>query len=237
MPNNYFQFKKFIVHHDNCAMKVGTDGVLLGAWASVNNVHNVLDVGSGTGIISLMLAQRCNAAIDAIDIDKNAFLQTQSNVDLSCWKDRITVFHSSFQEFTGYQNKKYDLIITNPPFFSSSYLPDDKSRAAARHDDSLSAKDLAKCSSDCLSPDGKLALIIPYENFDAIEYSLLQKSLFINRITRIRSKPGKKFIRVLIEASKIRENTLESELTIETEKRHVYTTEYIELTKDFYLSF
>lgn len=236
MPNPFFQFKQFTVHQDECAMKVGTDGVLIGAWATTDNIKSALDVGTGTGLISLMLAQRSQAQIDAIDIDEKSFVQAQHNISRSKWNGRINVFHSSFQEFSKSGEKKYDLIISNPPFFKKSFLPTDKARSAARHDHDLTEKDLISGALKCLSKNGKLSVILPFENLSGFEYSLLEKSFYINRLTRVRPKPGKKIIRVLVEASQTISQVSETEITIENETGK-HSPEFIELVKDFYLAY
>ena len=138
MGNDNFRFKQFTVFHNKCAMKVGTDGVLLGAWANLEDCESILDIGTGTGIIALMAAQRSNAEIEAIDIEKNACLQATENIENSPWPTRINVHNESLQLFAEKTEKKYSHIISNPPFFCNSLLSDDKNRQLARHPISLS---------------------------------------------------------------------------------------------------
>ena len=127
MPNDYFKFKQFTIHQDKCAMKVGTDGVLLGAWAECANAKGILDIGTGTGLIALMIAQRSNAKIDAVEIDETASKQAKENIKKSLWNDRIEILNISFQDFSKSTNEKYDLIVSNPPYFQNSlYAPDEK---------------------------------------------------------------------------------------------------------------
>ena len=164
MANPYFQFKKFTIRHDKCAMKVGTDAVLLGAWADITACKNILDIGTGTGIIALMLAQRCFANIDAIDIDTDAYSQAKENVAASPFAERINVIHASCSEYTGScAREKYDLIVSNPPYFINSLKCPDNKRSVARHTDSLSLFELIDDSCSLLSLSGRIALVLPYE--------------------------------------------------------------------------
>ena len=144
MANPYFQFKKFTVWHDKCAMKVGTDGVLLGEWASTERCQRILDVGTGTGLIALMLAQRSTAILDAIDIDSDACLQAQENIAKSPFANRIQVYQTSLSEYMPDENIKYDLIVSNPPYFIDSLKCPDTKRNLARHTDTLSLPDLLR---------------------------------------------------------------------------------------------
>ena len=167
MANPYFQFKQFTVWHDKCAMKVGTDGVLLGAWTSVENTRSILDVGCGTGLISLMLAQRCQAIIDALDIDPAACMQARENADRSPFGQRLQVIHRPFAdcvtEFAGI--RQYDCIVSNPPYFINSLKCPDKQRNQARHTDTLSLDELISGSKQLLSPGGRLCLILPFDPY------------------------------------------------------------------------
>ena len=137
MPNSSFEFKQFTIKQDKCAMKVGTDAVLLGSWATANGSHLILDVGTGTGIIAMMLAQKTIAHIDAIDIDELACIQAAQNVSESKFFGRVEVMHTSLQQYVKNAQKKYDLIITNPPYFEQSLKSSDEQRSCARHADVL----------------------------------------------------------------------------------------------------
>ena len=232
MPNPYFKFKQFTIHHDRCAMKVGTDGVLLGAWANVQNIKNVLDVGTGSGLIALMLAQRNrNMLIDAIDIDSSAVEQAGENVIKSPFFSQIRCFNTSLQDYARNCNQKYDLIVSNPPYFEQSLKSPQKNRSIARHTDSLSVNELIRISSELLSSDGRLAVIYPFEYKD---YLLEQDNLYATRVTNVYPVPGSLPKRVLIELSKQKYSLEENDLLIEKE-RHVYSDEFIGLTKDYYL--
>jgi len=216
-------------------MKVGTDGVLLGAWSCVNE-GNILDIGTGTGLIAIMLAQRTKTAlIDAIEIEKDAYNQAFENISNSDWSTRITTHFNSIQNY--HPNKKYDLIISNPPFFKNSTKAPSKERNTARHNDDLSFEDIINAVLRLLKPEGIFSLILPIN--ESIHFIKLanKNNLFLNKecfVKPNRTKPAK---RVLMQFSFINSDIQKEDLTIETETRHQYTKEYISLTKDFYLNF
>lgn len=232
-----FQFKKFSVQQDKTAMKIGTDGVLLGAWTPINhNPESVLDIGTGTGIIALMIAQRTNAIqIDALEIDEEAYEQATDNFENSPWNDRLYCFHAGLEEFVEEPEDEYDLIISNPPFYSEDYKSDNEQRDLARFQDAMPFEDLVEAADLLLSEYGIFSLIIPYkeeENFIALasEYEL-----FPFKITRVKGTPTSEIKRSLLAFSRIEKNPIAvDELVIEI-TRHQYTPEYIALTKDFYL--
>ncbi len=235
MPNPYFRFKQFTVYHDKCAMKVGTDGVLLGAWADTENCNMILDVGSGSGLISLMLAQRSHALIDSVEIDKNAYLQSLENINNSEWKNRITVHYSSFADFCTQTNKKYNLIVSNPPYFSNSLLPPDKKRQLARHDNTLPLADLLSGCACLLNDSGKMAFILPISAESDLDNIIVDKNLFILRKTKVKPTTTSAPKRLLIEIGNKKSGFCEDELIIET-GRHIYSEDFKLLTKDFYLA-
>jgi len=231
-----FQFKKFTINQDRCAMKVGTDGVLLGAWCPIdNNPFSILDIGAGTGILSLILAQRSNAVqIDAIEIDENAFEQCVENFESSPWGDRLFCFHAGLDEFMEEPEDEYDLIISNPPFYTEDYKTENEQRDLARFSDALPFKDLVEAVNLLLSENGIFAVIIPFkeeEKFIALAYDF---ELHPFKITRVKGTPTTEIKRSLLAFSKTQKQTLVDELIIEM-ARHQYTEEYIDLTKDFYL--
>lgn len=231
-----FKFKQFTVNQDRCAMKIGTDSVLLGAWTTVeHNPYNVLDIGAGTGILSLMIAQRSNAEqIEAIEIDDEAFEQCAENFENSPWSDRLFCFHASLLEYMEAVDEKFDLIICNPPFYSEDYKTKDKSRDLARFSDAMPLEHIIFAVINFLSDKGKFSVIIPHkEEENYIEEASLI-GLFPNRILRVRGNEKSDLKRSLIEFSYSERPIKISELIIETE-RHQYTQDYINLTKDFYL--
>lgn len=236
-----FQFKQFFVRHDRCAMKVGTDGVLLGAWAepavSIQpSAFRILDVGTGSGLVALMLAQRFpEAHIDAIDIDEAAVEQAAENFAASPWSDRLHAFHARLQEWQSHSVPS--LIVSNPPYFQNSLKNPDKGRELARHTDTLSYEELLYHSARLLSEHGRLAIILPAEAEQEIRTLAAQHSLFTTRVTRVYSKETKPARRVLLQFEKSEyRNTapLEDRLVLEDDKG-TRSAAYQEITKDFYL--
>lgn len=230
-----FQFKQFSIEQNLCAMKVGTDGVLLGAWATIPD-GLVLDIGTGTGVISLMLAQRnANSIIHAIDIDKNAFLQSKSNFESSPWSNRINAYHSSLQDFE--PDKRYQLIVSNPPFFVNSSKSQNEAKNTARHTDELSFDTLLQSVASLLLPDGIFSVVLPFSAVSEFVELAKNQHLFLNRLCEVKPNLAKPPKRALMEFV-LQEKELETtSLTIETNQRHVYTLAYQNLTKDFYLEF
>jgi len=241
-----FQFKQFSLEQDRCAMKIGTDGVLLGAWTPIdNNPFSILDIGTGTGIIALMLAQRSAAEqIDALEIDEDAYEQATDNFENSPWNDRLFCFHAGLDEFVEELEddpsdselaQQYDLIVSNPPFYSEDYKSSNDQRDLARFQDAMPFEELIEAAALLLSENGIFSVITPFkeeENFLALakEYEL-----YPIKITRLKGTPTTETKRSLLAFSRNSvSNFPVDELIIETE-RHIYTAEYIALTKDFYL--
>jgi tRNA1Val (adenine37-N6)-methyltransferase len=239
MTDPCFNFKQFTVRHEKCAMKVGTDGVLLGAWTDVVGVKHALDVGTGTGLIALMLAQRSDARIDAVEIDEQAFYQAQENVAASPWSDRITLCHISFQQYAAREHgKKYDLIVSNPPYYSNSLKPSSKPMAQARHDTSLTLEALIFHARALMSPEGRISLIIPSDVAARLIDLAFVYGLYPRRHLYIRPKAGKAISRCLIELTcKCVPETNESTLSILQDTSGEFTAAYRELTRAFYLNF
>ena len=232
-----FTFKQFAIEQDRCAMKIGTDGVLLGAWAPIDNhPFSILDIGTGTGIIALMLAQRCAAQqIDALEIDEAAYEQATDNFENSPWNDRLFCFHAGLDEFIEEPEEEYDLIVSNPPFYSEDYKTENESRDLARFQDAMPFEQLLEAADLLLSEHGIFTVIIPFkeeENFIALANEF---ELYPLKITRVKGTPTTEIKRSLLAFSRNETTDLPiDELVIET-ARHVYTQEYIGLTKDFYL--
>jgi len=215
-------------------MKVGTDGVLLGAWANTTGVKTVLDIGTGTGLIALMLAQRQPAAsIEAIDIDENAVLQAKENIAKSDFRN-ISCTKVSFQEFAFTCQKKYDLIVSNPPYFNNSLLSPDSKRSLARHTNTLGCEGLIQLSAGLLTEKGRLSLVYPYGEKETILSFSEKYGLYVSSIVNVHTTPQSDPKRILIELSKQPTNFTEAELIIEIE-RHKYSPEFVKLVKDFYL--
>jgi tRNA1Val (adenine37-N6)-methyltransferase len=217
-------------------MKVGTDGVLLGAWCPIdNNPYSVLDIGAGTGILSLMLVQRSKAEqIDAIEIDENAYEQCVENFEASPWGDRLFCFHAGLDEFVEEPEDKYDLIVSNPPFYTEDFKTKNTARDLARFQDAMPFEDLVEAAHLLLSENGIFAVIIPFKEEE--KFITLAKDFELHpfKITRVKGTPTTEIKRSLLAFSKTQKQTLIDELIIET-ARHQYTEEYIDLTKDFYL--
>ena len=234
-----FKFKEFTVQQDRAAMKIGTDAVLLGAWCSLDNYpDSILDIGSGTGVISLMLAQRCDAmTIDAVELDENAYEQSVSNFEDSDWGDRLYCYNASFQEFSDEisdEEETYDLIVSNPPFYTDDFKTRDASRNKARFTSSLSFEALIIGVSRILSEKGVFSVVIPFKeetNFIALAK---ENNLFLNRLCWVKGHETSEIKRTLMEFSFHEIELKQESLVIET-ARHNYTEAYIELTKDFYL--
>ncbi|WP_179318406.1 tRNA1(Val) (adenine(37)-N6)-methyltransferase [Winogradskyella helgolandensis] len=234
--NKPFQFKQFTVNQNRCAMKIGTDGVLLGAWASVDkNPFSVLDIGAGTGVLSLMIAQRSSAeTIEALEIDADAFEQCAENFENAPWADRLFCYHASLLEFVEEMDDEYDLIICNPPFYSEDYKTDNKSRDLARFNDAMPFEHLIYAVANLLSTDGLFSVVIPYKEEVKFTELALKAGLYLNRALHVKGNPQSEIKRSLLEFSFKQQEVKTSELIIET-ARHQYTEDYINLTKDFYL--
>lgn len=236
MSNDYFQFKQFTVQHGRCAMKVGTDGVLLGAWA--RGGLRVLDVGMGTGLIALMLAQRYpQAQIEGIDIDADACLQAADNVEASPFSDRITVHHVSLQQFVKRQGVKgvYDSIVSNPPFFAHSLKAPDEKRSLARHADSLPFSDLFRAVDGLLSADGHFSVVIPTDRKkDMVEEGCifgfrLCRELLVKTVERKQPK------RCLLDFVRGGDGVIETQTVVMQDANGNRSKWYATLTQDFYL--
>lgn len=229
-----FKFKQFEIYQDKTAMKVGTDSILLGCWVNPENCRTILDIGAGTGILSLMMAQRFNNAnIVAVEIEENAFKQAKININSSGWNNKIEIIHNSIQHFKA--NYKFDLIISNPPYYINSYEIKDDKRAMARTTNELSYSELLSFASKYLSSSGILALIIPYSNEEIFLKIAHSFDLFPNKITRVKGNLKAKIKRSLIQLSCKNITNSESELIIQKEN-NCYTDEFIRLTQDFYLN-
>ncbi|UFH36472.1 tRNA1(Val) (adenine(37)-N6)-methyltransferase [Flavobacterium acetivorans] len=232
-----FQFKQFSLEQDRCAMKIGTDGVLLGAWTPLdNNPSRILDIGTGTGIIALMLSQRSQAEqIDALEIDDEAYEQATDNFENSPWNDRLFCFHAGLDEFVEEPEDEYDLIVSNPPFYSEDYKTACDQRDLARFQDAMPFEDLIEAADLLLSENGIFSVIIPFKEEDKFLTLAKEYELYPLKITRVKGAPTAEIKRSLLAFSRNENpNFPIDELIIET-ARHIYTPEYIALTKDFYL--
>ncbi|HET8962905.1 MAG TPA: methyltransferase [Chitinophagales bacterium] len=233
-----FQFKQFAIQQEKVAMKLGTDAMLLGSWADINNISNALDIGSGTGILALMIAQRNGTAmIDGIDINLDAVEQAKENVLASPWANRIHILHSDLHNYFHTVKKKYDLIICNPPYFGKGFPVVDRGRNIARVAENLDSELLFESSQYLLTETGKLAVIIPYDNADKFLESAMHHTLFCSRKTIVYSKADKPPIRMLLEIKKQQSIVQEDILIIEGENPNRYSNNFKKLTEEFYLHF
>lgn len=235
MGNNYFQFKQFLVKQDKCAMKVGTDSVLLACLTDVARYKTALDIGTGTGIIALMLAQKNpSLLIDAVEIDDDAFIQAKENIEVSVFAKQIQIHHCALQDFE--TNKKFDLIISNPPYFigKNNFSIQNIQRAKARHDDDLPFDVLIHKAYNLLSDSGVLRVILPAQEAKVFIALALQNDLHLQSQTYLKPKPGKAYNRVIIQLGKTEQAVKENEFTIYHEDGS-QTEWYKETCKDFYL--
>lgn len=238
MANDYFSFKQFTIHQDRCAMKVGTDGVLLGILAPTIDSGRILDIGTGTGLVGIMFSQRCpQAMVTGVELDANAAKQAEENATSTGWN--IKIINKSIQDFSFQCEEKFDLIVSNPPYFINSLKAPEKNRNTARHTDELSYEELIESAEKLLSEEGKFSVIIPYseeENFIGIAN---KRNLIAESSVRIIPKVGKDPKRSVITfckcKNKINCNINVTELVIEKEERHCYSDEFKKLTADFYL--
>lgn len=234
--NNWFEFKQFRIEQQKAAMKVGTDGVLLGAWTPVVDNQRILDVGTGTGLIALMLAQRSEAIIDAVEIDEPACEEAQYNFDHSPWSNRLKVFNMDFQVFANLPFEPYDLIISNPPFFVNSLKTKNAATSVARHDEMLSFEQLITASRRLLSNTGRFCVIIPFASCIDFRESARLTGFYLRQQTKVIPKSGRSPKRVLLEFAIQPDYPIDNELTI-LDENGCYTEDYKILTSPFYPAF
>ena len=232
MSKQWFDFKHFRVCQADSAFKVGTDGVLLGAWCRVEESKKVLDIGSGTGLIALMIAQRSRASITALEPDSLSAAEAGRNFESSPWPARIEIFEKSIQDFCPGTNR-YDHIVTNPPYFRNSLTNPDKRLSAARHNHSLSSNDLLDCVAKLLEDNGIFSIILPYKEANLFIAEASDYEFYCNRILNIKPLPRKSVNRMLLEFSQHKTKLETGILVIETGIRHKYSLEYMDSYKRF----
>jgi tRNA1Val (adenine37-N6)-methyltransferase len=244
MSNTYFQFKQFIIHQDRCAMKVTTDACLFGAWVSKKisdstaPVHRILDIGTGTGLLSLMLAQKCDALIDAVEIEEAAAEQAKENVSLSPWKERIRVIQGNIKDLAKNSLSRYDIVISNPPFYENELGSPNSGKNIAHHSKELSLNEVLQAIHETLTPTGQFFLLMPFKRIKETELLLKNSNFCITDTVLVRESIQHNFFRALI-AGKLNDNTEEenyarNELTIRNDQEH-YTQEFINLLEVYYL--
>jgi len=234
-----FRFKKFSVAQDRCKMKVGTDGVLLGAWSQVEGHQKGLDIGTGTGVIALILGQRSEQlTIAGVEIDQDSCQQAAENFAAAPWNNRLSIIDSSVQEYAANSPEKYDLIVSNPPFFTGGTISDSQDRNDVRHTIKLSHADLLRSVQKLLTPEGRFNIVLPLiEGLRFIELAETY-NLRLSRRQGVRPKASKPVSRLLLEFQKGGEGLLEEEDLViqEEEGRNNWTEQYEALTRDFYLN-
>lgn len=235
MSETSFRFRQFTVHQEKCAMKVGTDAVLLGSWVLPEDSNFILDIGSGTGLIALMLAQKSDAEIHAIDIDENAFQQSKENFRISPWFFRLFPHHISLQEFAKDKAPLYDLIVTNPPYFHHASKPNVEARMHARHSDFLTFDELIDGVIKLLLPAGRFCLILPCK--EGLEFldKAQKRGLFCRNLLRVRTRSDKSEKRLLMQFS-FQFGMMTDEEIIIQEEDGTFTNDYVELTKEYYIN-
>lgn len=238
MPQETFVFKQFTIHQDKCPMKVGTDAVLLGSWIQPGNAKYILDIGTGTGILAIMLAQKSTGTIDAIEIDVEAVEQAKQNAAFCKWRNRIHVIHTSLQQFSKDKAPCYDLIVSNPPYFKDSSKPPEEGRTLARHNDFLPFDELIDGVVKLLTPGGKFFVILPNKEAELLKDLAAKRGLRLSKLLRVRTKHDKTTEKRHIMQFEFQpEGFSETSIIIEKEGRHEYTDEYKALTKDYYINF
>jgi tRNA1Val (adenine37-N6)-methyltransferase len=237
VARDFFRFKQFTVRQEVASFRVTTDSVLLGAWARIEDAGTILDIGTGTGLLALMAAQRSSARIVAVEPDNGSFVQAELNFAASPWSDRITLLNIPVQQFRPEAGTGFDAIIVNPPYFIDSLLNPDESKARTRHTVTLSQADLLDAVERLLNPGGSLHLVLPVTEADMFLSLAVSYGYFCCRRMLVRPTPAQPPSRVLMTLSRQNDSCVEEELTIEKGGRHIYSDEYVSLTKDFYLKF
>jgi len=237
MPKQVFKFKEFEVIQDGSTMKVGTDGVLLGAWAAVDSAKEILDIGTGTGVIALMLAQRAfEAVVHAVEIDELAYLQAEENFLNACWSDNLRCFHMAIQDFAAATEQRYDLIVSNPPFFTGGTLSENSDKVSVRHTIKLPHGDLLLSVRQLLKKNGKFCVVLPYLEGLRFKEMAQTSGLFCNKATGVKPNALRSVERLLLEFSYIPGQYVYNELSLAKPDSLEWTKEYISLTSSFYLA-
>ncbi|HET6994392.1 MAG TPA: methyltransferase [Chitinophagaceae bacterium] len=238
MANSYFQFKQFTIHQDHCAMKVTTDACLFGAWAAeevqrqLPDVKRVLDIGTGTGLLSLMLAQKTNVPVDAVEIDPDAFEQAKENISASPWRDKVTVYEADAAQFEF--ASKYDIIISNPPFYENELKSGDAKKNLAHHE-GLSLQQLLKLITENLSPGGSFFLLLPYKRDEEAEKMINAGGLSIIQKIFVRQSVRHDSFRIMIKGGHGGDNKKSTTEISIWDEQHQYTPEFLALLRDYYL--
>lgn len=236
MNPDCFHFKQFSVNHQHCALKVGTDGVLLGAWVDAEKRTRALDIGTGSGVIALMIAQKSDAVVDAVEIDMHSAGQADINFRNSPWPERLHIFAASFRDFFKKTRINYDLIVCNPPYFVNSLRSPDPGNNLAKHNDNLSFDELIKGVSVLLSENGDFYLILPPAEMKIFRDKAMQASLWVKGELLIKPQPSKTINRMICNFGHKQASPVSHKLCIRNTDGS-YSSEYITLTKDYYVKF
>jgi len=236
LANTFFKYKKFTVHQDQTAQKVCTDTSLFGALIEPRNPKSILDIGTGTGVLSLMIAQITEGKVTAVEIEENAYKQAKGNFKESDWSSKIEVLKSDIKEFAKLSNQKFDLIISNPPFFQNSQKSTQNNKRLARHNDSLSLEELAKAVSILLSKHGDLWVLLPeYESYSLVE-NLKEHQIYLSKSIVIKNYIGDEKISRIVNCFSMKKKKLEKkEIAIYQDKDREYTSDFVKLLKPYYL--
>jgi tRNA1Val (adenine37-N6)-methyltransferase len=236
VANNYFQFKQFTIQQDRAAMKVCTDACLFGAYMAnelqLLPVNNILDIGTGTGLLSLLLAQKTTATIDAVEIDIAAFEQTRKNVAKSPWKEKLNIYNADIIKYE--TSKKYDHIISNPPFFEDDLRSADEKKNFAKHDSSLTLENLLAAIDHHLSADGSFSVLLPFHRAGYFEEAAAKLNFHPAKKMSVKQTPKHNYFRSILIFSRKPIVTKQEEITIKNEEGN-YSAEFIKLLKDYYL--
>jgi len=238
LRRNGFTFKQFFVAHDRCAMKVGTDGVLLGATASVTHTRRILDIGCGSGLIAMMLAQRTDpqTQIDAVELQPAAASQAAENFAESIWAHRMAVYAQDINDYADEHQAAYDLIVSNPPYFESAVACRDEARNAARYTETLTHDALLDCAAKIITPEGVFSVVLPYDIGMTFEAMAHQKGWFSAWRMVVRDRPGKPLNRMLLTLSRQPADIVEQELALR-KSEGIYSEAFCALITDFYLNY
>ncbi len=238
MPVKTFKFKQFNLLQNDRVFKLGTDGVLLGAWTDANEIERILDIGTGSGLLALMLAQKTKKPIiDAVEVQEESCRIAAANFANSLWANRISLFNLKFQEFVRLTNNRYDLIITNPPFFINSLKSANTEKSISKHAYGLGMEEIIEGVCSLLTPHGRFSIIYPCNEAEIFLKLAFERSLFCIRKLLVKPSPLKKHVRTLMEFGFENSDCAIDEITIENGTRHHYSNEYKNLTGDFYLYF
>ena len=233
MSNSYFRFKEFTIEQEDCAMKVGTDGCLLGGWFDCSTSQRILDIGCGSGLIAIMAAQRCNATITGIEIEQNAANQATRNVNNSPWNNRIEIINCDILQYS--PQEQFDTIVSNPPYFVNSLKCDEMSRTLARHSDTLNCKSFFKKAASLLTARGKISIIIPTDILEEWKDAATLSGFSLLRATFVKTTPRKTPKRVLAEFIRAYTCNTHTEILILEDEPGVYSKAAQEILRDFYL--